>query len=121
MDYDAFLFTDAETGEDAIVYRSGPAGLALARQRTMRPPSLPGPLPLTVNPRKTPVLTAEQAATQLADGWLPFLFYTDAADRRGHLLYRRYDGELGLVVPSAPDPAHRTGRPLPMMPPNVAR
>src|SRR5690606_4972172 len=39
MDYDAFLYTDRETGEDAVVYRSGPTGLALARQATMRPPA----------------------------------------------------------------------------------
>jgi Sigma 54 modulation/S30EA ribosomal protein C terminus len=38
MDYDVHLFTDAETGEDAVVYRAGPAGLRLARQRRMYPP-----------------------------------------------------------------------------------
>lgn len=26
MDYDAHVFTDAETGEDAVVYRAGPRG-----------------------------------------------------------------------------------------------
>jgi hypothetical protein len=99
LDYDVFLFTDAETGEDAVVYRAGPAGLALARQATMRPPALPVVLPLTVNPRKTPVLTVAQAARWLGDGWLPFLFFTDYDTRRGNLLYRRYDGNLGLVTP----------------------
>lgn len=97
MDYDVYLYTDAETGEDAVVYRAGPTGLQLARQRTMRPPSLPVTLPLTVNPRRTPTLTAGQAAARLAAGWLPFLFYTDLDTRRGNLLYRRYDGALGLL------------------------
>jgi hypothetical protein len=103
MDYDAYLFTDAEMGEDAIVFRSGPTGLCLARQRTMRPPSLPSLLPLTVNPRRTPTLSAAQAATRLAEGWLPFLFYTDHDTGRGNLLYRRYDGDLGLIAPTILD------------------
>ncbi len=37
MDYDVHLFTDAETGEDAVVYRAGPSGLRLARQQHVRP------------------------------------------------------------------------------------
>jgi hypothetical protein len=34
----------------------------------------------------------------LGDGWLPFVFYTDQDTGRGSLLYRRYDGGLGLVT-----------------------
>ncbi len=98
LDYDAFLFRDAQTGEDAIVYRSGPTGLSLARQRSMHPPSLPEAVALTVNPRRTPVLTPDRAAQWLGDGWLPFVFYTDQDSGRGSLLYRRYDGQLGLIV-----------------------
>jgi hypothetical protein len=98
LDYDAFLFRDAQTGEDAIVYRSGPTGLSLARQRSMHPPPVPSAVALTVNPRRTPVLHADQAAQWLADGWLPFVFYTDQDTGRGSLLYRRYDGDLGLVT-----------------------
>jgi hypothetical protein len=99
MDYDVYLFTDAETGQDAVVYRSGPTGLRLARQRSMRPPSMPAALPLTVNSRKVPTLTAAHAADRLAEGWLPFVFFTEAHTGRGNLLYRRYDGNLGLITP----------------------
>ena len=104
MDYDVYLYTDADTGEDAVVYRSGPTGLRLARQRSMRPPAPVGPsastaaaLPITVNARKVPTLTAGQAADRLAEGWLPFVFFTESRSGRGNLLYRRYDGNLGLV------------------------
>lgn len=62
MDYDVYLYTDAETGEDAIVYRAGSTGLRLARQRRMHPPSMPVALPLTINSRKVPVLTPAEAA-----------------------------------------------------------
>jgi hypothetical protein len=98
MDYDAHLFHDRESGEDAVVYRAGPSGVRLARQHTMRPPR-PTATPLTVNPHRVPTLTEAQAAERLAQGWLPFLFYTDRPTGRGHLLYRRYDGHLGLVTP----------------------
>ncbi|MDQ7910421.1 sigma 54 modulation/S30EA ribosomal C-terminal domain-containing protein [Phytohabitans sp. ZYX-F-186] len=101
MDYDVMMYTDAETGEDAIVYRAGPTGLCLCRQRSMHPPSLPVTLPLTVNPRKVPSLTVTRAAARLAEGWLPFVFFTDGATGRGNLLYRRYDGDLGLIAPAA--------------------
>jgi hypothetical protein len=107
MDYDVHLYTDADTGEEAVVYRSGPTGLRLARQRSMRPPSMPGALPFTVNSRKVPILTAGQAADRLAEGWLPFVFFTERHSGRGNLLYRRYDGNLGLVSPIDDVPAAR--------------
>lgn len=100
MDYEVFLYHDVETGEDAVVYRAGPVGITLARQATMSPP-MRGALPLTVNPRKVPTLSAAQAARRLADGWLPFVFYTDEESGRGNLLYRRYDGDLGLIAPAS--------------------
>jgi hypothetical protein len=107
MDYDAYLFTDGETGEDAVVYRSGPHGLCLARQHSRHPPAFPRPRLLTINPRATPVLTLDQAAARVAQGWLPFLFYTDA-DTRGRLMYRRYDGQLAVITPAGSDPHPRT-------------
>jgi hypothetical protein len=96
MDYDAHLFTDRETGEDAVVYRSGPSGLRLARQRSMHP-AAGSPEAMTVSPHRVPTLRPREAARWLADGWLPFLFFTDRASGRGRLLYRRYDGGLGLI------------------------
>jgi hypothetical protein len=104
MDYDVMLFVDAETGEDAVVYRSGPTGVRLARQHSMRPPSLPTLLPLTVNAHRVPALALPAAVDRLVAGWLPFVFYTDADSGRGRgrgrLLYRRYDGDLGLITPA---------------------
>jgi hypothetical protein len=104
-DYDVYLYTDADTGEDAVVYRSGPAGLCLSRQYTRRPPTAPGTLALTVNPRPVPELSPEQAAARLAGGWLPFVFFTDPGTGRGNLVYRRYDGDLALIRPPAAAPS----------------
>jgi hypothetical protein len=61
---------------------------------------MPVTLPMTVNPHKVPVLTPAQAAHRLAECCLPFVFYTDPVTKRGNLLYRRYDHDLGLVAPS---------------------
>jgi len=106
MDYDVHLFTDAETGEDAVVYRAGPSGLRLARQRRVYPPgwswsprTASPPVPLIVNSRPTPTLTEAAAVSRLCEHGLRFLFFTDPATGRGHLLYPRYDGNLGLVTP----------------------
>ncbi|WP_063125089.1 sigma 54 modulation/S30EA ribosomal C-terminal domain-containing protein [Nocardia arizonensis] len=100
MDFDAHLYTDAETGEDAAVYRAGPRGFRLGRQHRVDPPTALHALPLTMNPRPAPVLSERAAADRLCRYGLPFVFFTDAVDSRGRLLYRRYDGDLGLVVPS---------------------
>jgi hypothetical protein len=99
MDYDVMLYVDAESGEDAIVYRTGPTGLGLARQHSMHPATMPASLPLTVNPRKVPDLTVAEACGRVGEGWLPYLFFTNPDTRRGNLLYRRYDGALGLITP----------------------
>lgn len=108
MDYDVHLFTDAETGEDAVVYRGGPSGLRLARQHTMYPPgwswspstTIP-PVPLIVNSLPTPVLSEVEAVGRVCEHGLRFLFFTDDATGRGRLLYLRYDGRLGLLTPNA--------------------
>ncbi|MET7426321.1 sigma 54 modulation/S30EA ribosomal C-terminal domain-containing protein [Dactylosporangium sp. NPDC005555] len=104
MDYDVCLFTDADTGEDAVVYRAGPSGLRVARQRSMRPAGTPGTPAPTVNSRRTPVLAPEAAAARLAEGWLPFLFFTDQDSGRGGLVHRRYDGGVGLLTPAGAAP-----------------
>ncbi|RJO74125.1 hypothetical protein D5S18_18400 [Nocardia panacis] len=98
MDYDAHLFTDAETGLDAVVYRAGPLGVRLARQLSLGPPAsrLAG---LTVSPHPAAHLGEDEAVAHLCRYGLPFLFFSDPADRRGRLLYRRYDGDLTLVAP----------------------
>ncbi|WP_223885639.1 sigma 54 modulation/S30EA ribosomal C-terminal domain-containing protein [Nocardia colli] len=98
MDYDANLFTCAETGEDAVIYRAGPFGVRLARQYTVRPP-VPT-TPLTVHPHPALVLTDDEAAARLCRYGLPHLFFTHPADNRGRLLLRRYDGDLTLIGPA---------------------
>jgi hypothetical protein len=108
MDYDVYLFSDFEAGEDAVVYRAGPSGLRLARQHQMYPPgwswspaAATPPVPLVVNSHPVPTLTDAEAEDRMREQNLHFLFYTDPGTGRGGLLYPRYDGGLGLIVPAS--------------------
>ncbi|AYF78061.1 hypothetical protein D7D52_34330 [Nocardia yunnanensis] len=105
MDYDAHLFIDSESGQDAVVYWAGPRGVALARRRGTYPARAHGDAPLHIDPRKIRTLTDTDAAVLLCERGLPFLFFSDPVHRRGRLLYRRYDGDLGLLVPNSAPPA----------------
>jgi len=100
LDYDAYLFTDLETGEDAVVYRCGPTGLRLARQYRRHPPVTPTMPEMSVNSRATATLDVAEAARRLGQARLPHLFFTDPATGRGNLAYRRYDGGVGLIRPA---------------------
>ncbi|MGW5455725.1 sigma 54 modulation/S30EA ribosomal C-terminal domain-containing protein [Nocardia sp. NPDC003979] len=116
MDYDVELFTDAETGEDAIVYWAGPLGVRLARQHRMQPPTAPHAIAVSVSSRPALQLTDLEAADRLCSYGLPHLFFSAADDRRGRLLYRRHDGDLTIVEPMSspgtPQPGPRpTSRP----------
>ncbi|MEU1205213.1 sigma 54 modulation/S30EA ribosomal C-terminal domain-containing protein [Nocardia sp. NPDC005825] len=100
MDYDAHLFIDIETGEDAVVYRAGPSGLRLARTRSVHPPrtTIGTDVPFVVNPRPAPVITENEAVHRVCEIGSSFLFHVDPDTGRGRLLYRRYDADLGLVA-----------------------
>lgn len=98
MDYDAVLFTEAKSDVDAIVYRSK-QGIRLVPQR---PPCGPRADSITgVHDQRDGVCCTEsRAAALLCRTGLAFLFYTDRDCGRGRLLYRRFDGDLAVVVPS---------------------
>ncbi|MFV0495836.1 sigma 54 modulation/S30EA ribosomal C-terminal domain-containing protein [Mycobacterium sp.] len=107
MDYDAHVFADADTGEDALVYRAGPSRLRLTRQYHVCPPgwapssaNSDSPVPLIMNPVVPPVLTEGEALRRVRDYGLQRLFFTDEITGRGNLLYPRHDGNLGLISPS---------------------
>jgi ribosome-associated translation inhibitor RaiA len=100
MDYDFHLFTEDETGGDAVVYRGGLTGHRLARLA-------PGPrwlelseVPMTISPHPAPRLTVSEARNCLDLEGLPFVFFADVSTGRGCVLYHRYDGHYGLITPA---------------------
>lgn len=97
-DYDAHLFTDEVSGEHAVIYRGGPAGYRVAFIRRTAPPHT-ADLSLATDPTAAPELVSTAAAARLDTTLLPFLLFADPATGRGRLLYRRYDGDYGLLIP----------------------
>lgn len=97
MDYHIHLFTDPATETDAVVYRVGPTGYRLARTVAAGPPGR-RTAPITLSPYGAPRLTEAQAVDRLEAAELPFLFFAHPASGRGRVLYRRFDGRLGLIA-----------------------
>jgi ribosome-associated translation inhibitor RaiA len=98
LDLSFYLFRHVRTGEDVVVHRHDdgrvgllvPPGSALADENdivTPEPSRDDGPIRL------------EQAREEM--DWLNhrFLYFIDAEDGRGKVLYLRHDGDYGLVQP----------------------
>jgi ribosome-associated translation inhibitor RaiA len=99
LDHDFHLFTNLETGEDNVVARSDDGGYGLFE------PSATSTLAEAAGSiRRSAVrpsaLDLDAARELLDEGDLPFVFFVDPHTNRGRVLYRRYDGHYGLIVPS---------------------
>lgn len=79
LDHDFHLFTDVESGKEAVVVRRLGGGFEV----------------------RTPVpIALDDAIERLDTGDEPFVCFLDEASGRGQVLYRRYDGHYGLVRPA---------------------
>jgi len=98
LDVEFVLFTHTRTDEDVVVHRldSGeigllfPQGSALADEDdivVLEPSRYSDPLPF------------EEARTEMDVLNHRFLYFIDAADGRGKVIYLRHDGDYGLVEP----------------------
>lgn len=100
LDYDFYLFTNAVTGEDNLLYRLPGEGLGWAQ--TTPTADSADRYAVTLSPEATPPTTmpVEQAIERLDVSGEPFVFFLDAPSGRGNVLYRRYDGHYGLITPA---------------------
>lgn len=97
LDFDFYLFTEAGSGQDSVLYRDGD-GYRLA-QVEPRPEALGEvELPLHIDPGPAPRLTTAAAVDRLEASGRPFEFFADPETGRGRLIYHRYDGEYGLIT-----------------------
>jgi len=96
LDHDFYLFTDLGTGADAVIYRrpDGRYGFRGELGKHEREQTI---APLVVEP-PPPTLTEARARERLDVGGEPFVFYLDPGDDLGRVLYRRYDGQYGLIA-----------------------
>ncbi len=103
LDHAFYLFKNRETGEDNVVTRSEGSGYELFE------PSATCSLAEIVatirhSPTRPPRISAEDAVQLLDLAGMPFVFFVDPDAGRGQVLYRRYDGHYGLIVPAEDTP-----------------
>jgi hypothetical protein len=90
------LFTDRASGRDAVVRRRDDGRFAVAG--TIVPPDdAPDSVPVVIE-SDAPLMTVEVARERIDAGRDSFIFFRDPATRRGHVLYRRADGEYALIA-----------------------
>jgi ribosome-associated translation inhibitor RaiA len=121
LGYRFYLFTDELTGQDSVIYRTGD-GYRLASVRPFCAAPVPRaqtaePAPpgrITVSEDAAPSLSVAEAIIRLEFLGQPFVFFADAATGRGSVLYHRFDGHYGLVVPADEPSAPGAARQLRM-------
>ncbi|MEL6890715.1 MAG: sigma 54 modulation/S30EA ribosomal C-terminal domain-containing protein [Actinomycetota bacterium] len=101
MDYDFYLYVDDTTRRDALVFRRDGESDTELHVQCVGGAGDPHPVPdgVVVDGNGVPELTLEGARERLDVGHEPFVFFVDPDAGRGHVLYRRYDGHYGLLVP----------------------
>lgn len=99
LDYDFHLFTEANTGQDSLLYHGDGAEYRLA-QVDPRPAEVgPSAFALDVDEAPAPRIDVEQAQQRLEITGEPFVFFVDDELGRGCVLYHRFDGDYGLITP----------------------
>jgi hypothetical protein len=97
LDFDFHLFIEEGSGQDCVLYRSGPTRYRLAQLRPEPHRRWDTAVPLSVSHHPASHLTLRQAIERLAATGSPFVFFADVYDHRGRVLYRRHDGHYGLI------------------------
>jgi ribosome-associated translation inhibitor RaiA len=98
LDLEFLLFRHARTGEDVVVYRRDDGRIGL-----LHPPGSPladehdGVVPEPS--RYAEPISLEHARNEMDVLNHRFLYFIDAADGRGKVIYLRHDGDYGLVEP----------------------
>jgi ribosome-associated translation inhibitor RaiA len=99
LDHDFFLFRDADTGADSVIYRRDDGRLAVIAPRDA--PGAPGgDGPVRESSRYSGPLDLAGAISMMDALNHRFLYFTDASTGRGAVLYLRYDGHYGLIQPA---------------------
>ena len=101
MDYDFYLFTDEDTGQDALVWRElGGTYRVQFADGLESSDGLSSVASIETEQVAAPELTVDEAQDVLDTDTLDWVFFRDASTGRARLLYRRYDGNYGLLVPA---------------------
>jgi len=99
LDYDFYLFCELASGSDSLIERLGDGSYRLTR---IKPSGIDlGPIaaPVEVSEVPAPVLGLGEAIERLNTTGELRVFFADTVTGRGNVLYQRYDGHYGLVIP----------------------
>ncbi|MET7768341.1 HPF/RaiA family ribosome-associated protein [Nocardia sp. NPDC005366] len=99
MDYEFHLFTESGSGADSVMYRAGDTGYRLAQVDPSPDAVTHGATECTISRVSAPTLDIGAAIDRLELTGLPFVFFRDRDSNRGSVLYHRYDGNYGLIMP----------------------
>jgi ribosomal subunit interface protein len=98
LDHGFFLFHDAETDADAVVYWRDDGLLAVIEPQWIMSAGDRGPV--RERSRFSSPIDLQAAVSEMNAVNHRFLFFEDAATGRGDVIYRRYDGHYGLIEPA---------------------
>jgi hypothetical protein len=99
LDYDFYLFRDLASGSDSLVERLENGSYRLTRTVLTGVDLRPVATDIALSDAPAPILDLEDAIERLNAGHEPHVFFVNKASRRGEVLYRRYDGNYGLITP----------------------
>ncbi len=101
MDFDFCLFHDLASGRDAVVHREEGGGYVVRYVYGPDPSALeiPSAAVVRVDERPAPTLDLAEARERLDNGRERWVFFEDTGTGRGHVIYLRYDGHYGVIVP----------------------
>jgi len=99
LDHAFYLFEDAQTGTDAVVYRRDDGRIGLIEPAGTHV-SQPADGPVRETSRFRVPIALEVAISEMNALSHRFMFFTDADTGRGNIIYMRYDGHYGLIEPA---------------------
>jgi ribosome-associated translation inhibitor RaiA len=99
VDDDFQLFRELTSDLDAVIERVED-GYRLARVRAVPVPLGPTAVPIELAAVDAPRLTLAEAIERLDAGGERFVFFVEPTTDRGNVVYRRYDGHYGHLVPA---------------------
>ena len=96
LDHDFYLFQDARTGADSVVYRRDDGRIGLIEQAGAQA-SQTAEGPVRETSRFHEPITLDVAISEMNVLSHRFMFFANADSGRGNVIYMRYDGHYGLI------------------------
>jgi len=98
LDHDFYLFTSAENGVDAVIFRHDDGSLGLIQPAGTA--AVGGEGLQLQDSRMSGPISLDAAVAEMNELNHRFLFFINEETDRGNVIYRRHDGHYGLIEPA---------------------